>query len=34
MSLLTERSSGRMVDALAVAAAALASIALVQLATG
>jgi two-component system cell cycle sensor histidine kinase/response regulator CckA len=34
MSLLAERSPGRMVDALAVAAAALASIALVQLATG
>jgi two-component system, cell cycle sensor histidine kinase and response regulator CckA len=34
MSLLTERSPGRMVDSLAVAAAALASIALVQLAAG
>ena len=34
MSLLLERSPGRMVDALAVAAAALASIALVQLVAG
>jgi two-component system cell cycle sensor histidine kinase/response regulator CckA len=34
VSLLTERSPGRLVDSLAVAAAALASIALVQLATG
>ena len=33
MSLLAERSSGRMADAMAVAAAALASIALVQFAT-
>jgi two-component system cell cycle sensor histidine kinase/response regulator CckA len=34
MSMLTERSPGRLTDALAVAAAALASIALVQFATG